>query len=584
MHTRLVLEPQLRLNTDSERLVLGRSVKRVTIDNRAIPSDVYRFFIIVTQDKIGGHTIDGWPSSVTWVGNVRQVLIERDLTSILQILTIDRGKSWFIEIQGINAATPESGGGGGGEIDISSLPDGSILQKDAVTQELIGLTGDNYQQLVWNELAGWVPMYPVIYLSSNNALSSQLATGTASGGNDRGTEARDFQITRLESTQVASANYSIIVGGRSNTANGPNAIVVGGASNSASYPYSGVFTGNSNSVLAPYSAIFNGSNQTIESTVGYSFIGSGSSNRVFDSNSAILTGAFNTVNSASSFIGTGASNEIQNTYCAILSGTSNIINGPYSIIGSGDSNTTADAHNIIGSGQVNSTEGDYCVIVSGNGNTARGGSFIGTGESNEASGIRSSIVCGRFNYVSGDYSTIAGGEENEITNSFCWIPGGKGASTHNMKGAHAWSSAYKQFVGDNQHLGTLVQNHTGNATPTVLTSDRGSVTVHNSLELLNHTAYVGHIQILAYDENNNVGAWLYWFVAVRAANAASISVPYSVVMAKHVTAGFNVIDPQIVATNGVSVPLRGTIELLVTGIAGRSINWIAEIIGIQTTR
>jgi len=53
-------------------------------------------------------------------------------------------------------------------------------------------------------------------------------------GNARGTGAYDFQSYRGVATQVASGNYSVIVGGQNGTASGHNSVIVGGIDNVAS--------------------------------------------------------------------------------------------------------------------------------------------------------------------------------------------------------------------------------------------------------------------------------------------------------------------------------------------------------------
>jgi hypothetical protein len=88
------------------------------------------------------------------------------------------------------------------------------------------------------------------------ALTVQIPTNTVAGGNKRGQYATDFQRSRSFASEVASGNYSAIlggtghavaglrgaaVGGQSNRASGENAVVIGGASSTASGQESGVF-------------------------------------------------------------------------------------------------------------------------------------------------------------------------------------------------------------------------------------------------------------------------------------------------------------------------------------------------------
>jgi hypothetical protein len=59
------------------------------------------------------------------------------------------------------------------------------------------------------------------------ALTAQVADGDTTGGNKRGPFAVDLQMARTEPTQVASGEYSIIVGGQGNVASGYNATAIG---------------------------------------------------------------------------------------------------------------------------------------------------------------------------------------------------------------------------------------------------------------------------------------------------------------------------------------------------------------------
>lgn len=66
------------------------------------------------------------------------------------------------------------------------------------------------------------------------ALLAQVPDNTATGGNKRGTYAVDWQTARTSATQIASANYSSILGGRNNTASGTHASNIGGLTNVSS--------------------------------------------------------------------------------------------------------------------------------------------------------------------------------------------------------------------------------------------------------------------------------------------------------------------------------------------------------------
>lgn len=109
---------------------------------------------------------------------------------------------------------------------------------------------------------------------------------SGSGGNARGTDAVDLQVTRALVTQVASGTDSAILGGKNNTASalcatvaggqgntasGQDDFVGGGNGNTASGTESAVCAGNGNVASGTASSITGGSNNTasgLESTAG----------------------------------------------------------------------------------------------------------------------------------------------------------------------------------------------------------------------------------------------------------------------------------------------------------------------------
>ena len=139
----------------------------------------------------------------------------------------------------------------------------------------------------------------------SGATLAQIPDSTATGGNKRGTYVTDFQKTRTVSTQVASGNYSIIVGGSENTASSGYAAVVGGSGNSVSGIYSFIGTGSSNSNSGSSSSISSGYSNSITSTSSNSFIGSGTTNTVTGPTSVICGGEANVASGSLSFVSGG---------------------------------------------------------------------------------------------------------------------------------------------------------------------------------------------------------------------------------------------------------------------------------------
>ncbi len=68
---------------------------------------------------------------------------------------------------------------------------------------------------------------PALIPAGTNVVSAQAASGSAVGGNTRGTSSVDLQTSRTLATQVAGGNYSVIIGGQNNSANTSYAIAGG---------------------------------------------------------------------------------------------------------------------------------------------------------------------------------------------------------------------------------------------------------------------------------------------------------------------------------------------------------------------
>lgn len=108
------------------------------------------------------------------------------------------------------------------------------------------------------------------------AISAQVADGTATGGNKRGTYAVDWQTTRSAATQVASGSASFIGNGQSNTASSPYSVVIDGLSNTSSGTYSFVGSGDGNAASGEWAFIGTGTDQIASGTGA--FIGGGGFN------------------------------------------------------------------------------------------------------------------------------------------------------------------------------------------------------------------------------------------------------------------------------------------------------------------
>lgn len=92
--------------------------------------------------------------------------------------------------------------------------------------------------------------------NGTGAFQAQIADSTPTGGNTRGSNAFDLQMSRTAATQVASFGASLL-GGANNT-HSYTGIVGGGLSNTVSTQASFIFGGENNSVSASYGTILGG--------------------------------------------------------------------------------------------------------------------------------------------------------------------------------------------------------------------------------------------------------------------------------------------------------------------------------------
>ena len=137
----------------------------------------------------------------------------------------------------------------------------------------------------------------------NGAITAQVPDGTVAGGNARGQNAVDLQMFRSANTQVASAEYSTVAGGRDNTASAQYSTVAGGYNNTASAQYS-TMAGGYNSTASGYSStVAGGYNNTASNT--YSTVAGGKDNMASANFSTVAGGWANTASGVISTVAGG---------------------------------------------------------------------------------------------------------------------------------------------------------------------------------------------------------------------------------------------------------------------------------------
>jgi len=422
------------------------------------------------------------PASLSSTGTANQVLISNgasanpSFTSALTGLTIDNST--------IGATTASTG---------------KFTTLEATGTSTLGDASTTYIQVVGDasypaiKAAGGTNTPLVLQPLGTGALQAQKTDSTATGGNARGANAVDWQTSRSNANQVASASNSVIVGGISNRDNGAYGSLVGGNSNIVNASYGVVVGGNSNSASGgDYATIVGGA---INSSSGYfNFIGGGYTNSG-TSGSTVTTQATTIAITASTtfylsstnanikvgqyITGTGVSGGTYAT-SSVTTGTpavmaTSTISGTTLTVGSLTSGTIIAGQVLTGTGV---TAGTY--IVSGSGSTwtvstsqsVSSTTITGTaytftisqaattsagitlsfytphgivvgGGNNQATGSYSFIggggdagTAGNRNVASGDWSFVGGGINNQATGTYSVIAGG-GLTINQASGSYS---------------------------------------------------------------------------------------------------------------------------------------------------
>jgi hypothetical protein len=228
------------------------------------------------------------------------------------------------------------------------------------------------------------------------------------GGNQRGLHAVDLQSERTVVTEVASGDYSVIGGGRDNTASGYAATVGGGGGNTASQHYATVGGGWSNTASGGGATVGGGSFNTASG--GAATVGGGYLNTVSGNYSTVGGGSFNTASTFYATVGGGRENTASHYYTTVGGGQENTASTFYATVGGGWRNTASGYAATVDGGASNTASGDYATVGGGGGNTASNDyATVGGGWSNTASGESATVGGGWSNTASGDYSAIPGG-------------------------------------------------------------------------------------------------------------------------------------------------------------------------------
>jgi len=237
------------------------------------------------------------------------------------------------------------------------------------------------------------------------------------GGDPRGLHAVDLQSARSAATQVASGEYSVIGGGRNNTASGGSATVGGGEANTASNQFATVGGGSSNTASGGSATVGGGLGNTA-SRYGAT-VGGGRQNTASDQFATVGGGLGNTASGYSATVGGGRQNTASVSYATVGGGGLNTASGTYATVGGGYSNTASNQSATVGGGLGNTARGMDATVGGGSYNTAiGGGSTIGGGYWNTTTRSSATVGGGFQNTASGDYSVVPGGNSNTANGAY----------------------------------------------------------------------------------------------------------------------------------------------------------------------
>lgn len=181
----------------------------------------------------------------------------------------------------------------------------------------------------------------VLQPKGTGALLAQLPDGTATGGNKRGTQSVDLQLSRTLNTEVAQGNYCGIVGGQRNTASGNYTFIAAGFLNNTS-----------------------GSNQLV---TGNGNAGSG--------NYSLITGGGNVCNGAFGFVIGSNNNLSSGSYITTIGQNNSSVQGDYAfVVGSSNSTGSSGSNVVIFGNSIGSNAGVTNVLAIGSSGTIQANS------------------------------------------------------------------------------------------------------------------------------------------------------------------------------------------------------------------
>jgi hypothetical protein len=328
----------------------------------------------------------------------------------------------------------------------------------------------------------------VVSAKGTGSILANLPDGTTTGGNKRGNNSIDLQVSRSASTQIAGATRSTIIGGVNNTIGSvaTESVVYGGSGNTINGSNCGTFNGGNNTISSSayaYCVQVGGQTNNITNGQNHAQVG-GASNTIGGStnNIVMIGGASNTNNSANKSAMIGGEQNTMSASGVFLTGSS-IIGGRFNVL----SGTNNGGNSIIG-GISNSLDGQYSVCLGGNTNTILN--------------MASNSVC-------------LGGDNNYIISSFSRTSGRSGYN--NINGSDIISNSPSTSVKGSNQAGRIIMSvKTSSTSATKLITPAS-----NALEIMDgeSVAYQG---IICARTSSNPGKSAYYEINGLVRNSGGV--------------------------------------------------------------
>ena len=362
--------------------------------------------------------------------------------------------------------------------------------------------------------------------------------------------------------------------------------------------FSNILGGYNNTVSGIYLSISNGQHNTITDTTetfgttvsGNSSIINGTGNRILEGGGCIIGGGYrnsisggfgnvivgggdsfwggNSISGSRHFIGAGIGNIIVSGIC------SSIVGGGFRGFGANYGNFVASSFGFIGGGDRNiiSTGSPWSAIVNGYNNAISSGctaSTIGGGANNNISYVTGlNVFFPIFGSQNTTAQTIGGGWSNTASALYSTIPGGFRAKTTRF-GELAHAAGHFGFIGDAQHTTLIARNTTTNNTANQILYLDGT---SHLLTLSAKTTSVFSIKLSAYNDTDSAAAgWIFRGVVKRdGANNTSI-------IGSIIEENWKELSMSSTVANVVANDTTESLDILVTGLTGKNIRWVAVI-------